>query len=264
VNAPRGVKLVSWNVNSLRTRLDQVLDWIEANQPDVLLMQETKLPDQEFPESEFGDLNYDVTFTGERSYNGVAIASKEPLSGVLKKLPGKDSDLEPRFLAATVEGVRVVSAYVPNGRSIGSEHYAYKLEWLGRLHELLSNGPPLATTPLLIGGDYNLAPADIDVWDPKAMEGSTHVTAPERAAFQKLLDLGLFDAFRALHPKERAFTWWDYRAGNFQKNMGLRIDHFLITKPLLDRARAISIDLTQRRGAGTSDHAPLILELDDK
>jgi exodeoxyribonuclease-3 len=254
------MKVVTWNVNSLRARLDQVLDWLEAERPDIACFQETKLADQEFPADAFGDLDYDVIFHGERSYNGVAIASREPMESTWKGLPGESGDAAKRLIGATIGGLRVISAYVPNGQAVGSDKYYYKLEWMESLLRFLESGPG-PSEPLIICGDYNLAPTDLDVWDPAAMAGSTHVSPPEREAFQKLIRWGLADAYRTLHPATRAFTWWDYRAGSFQKNMGLRIDHFLVTRPLLDRTTEVRIDVDARRGSGASDHAPVVLEL---
>jgi len=252
------VKITTWNVNSIHARKDMVLDWIERNRPDVILMQETKSTDQEFPVDDLGDLGYDAVFTGERSYNGVAICARDEITGVMKGLPGSED--QKRFISAVVGGIRFISVYVPNGQSLGSDKYAYKLDWLARLVAYLpSFGLP--GVPLVMSGDYNIAPFDVDAWDPKEVSGGTHVSPPERAAFHALEALGLTDAYRALNPDTQEFSWWDYRAGSFQKNMGLRIDIHLLTPEVMKRASRVTIDRVARTKEKASDHAPVTLEL---
>lgn len=257
---PSPVKVVTWNINSIHARLDNVLNWIEANDPDILLFQETKVIDQEFPIDELGDLGYDCVFTGERSYNGVAICAKDEITDVKKNLPGDGPEAQKRLITGLINGIRVVSVYVPNGQSLDSDKYPFKLDWLARLRRFL---PELARPdqPFIMSGDYNIAPADLDVWDTRAMVGSTHVSPPEREALKALLDFGLTDAFRSLHPNKRQFSWWDYRAGAFQKDAGLRIDLHLVTQPILARTKAVIIDQPARAEEKASDHAPVVLEL---
>ncbi|MBI2379051.1 MAG: exodeoxyribonuclease III [Deltaproteobacteria bacterium] len=251
------MRIATWNVNSLRARQDQVLDWIEANRPDVVCMQETKLVDREFPEDELGDLGYDVVYTGEPAYNGVAIATKDEATRVVRALPGDPSG-QKRYLAVDVRGIRVHNVYCPNGAELDSDKFFYKLEWFGHLHRHLqtSHTPDDA---FVVCGDFNVAPEDLDAFDASAF--SLFVSPRERDAIRKLLDLGTVDVFRALHPEERAFTWWDYRANGFAKNAGLRIDLFLASKTIVDRARRIYIDVAERRKEKTSDHAPVVLDL---
>lgn len=255
------MKIASWNVNSLRAREDQVLDWLESNRPDVLCMQELKMVDQEFPTDAFGDLGYDVAFFGQRAYNGVAIASRDDLVDVVRGFPGDSPDAERRLLAATIGGIRIIDIYLPNGQELGSPKYEYKLRWLEQLLDFLRAGPG-PDTPLLVCGDYNIAPLDLDIWDGNARDG-LFVSPPERQGFQRLLDWGLVDAFRHFHPSEpKQYTWWDYRAGGFERNKGMRIDHFLITRSLLARAKGVTIDRKLRANEQPSDHVPIVLELE--
>jgi exodeoxyribonuclease-3 len=255
----RRVKIATWNVNSLRVREDVVLDWVEKNKPDVLCMQELKMTDQEFPEDAFGDLNYDAMYFGQRSYNGVAIVSRPEMFEVVKGFPGDTLHTERRLIAATIEGVRVVCVYAPNGQSIGSDKFVFKLEWYRRLKQwLIETASP--EKPLLICGDFNVAPAELDVWDP-IINGRHLATPEERAAFFDLASFGLTDAYRALYPTAKKFTWWDYRSGSWERNMGLRIDHFLLTRPLVERMKSVKIDEAIRGMATPSDHVPVVLEL---
>lgn len=256
------MKVVTWNVNSIHARLDNVLNWVEANDPDILLLQETKVVDQEFPIDDFGDLGYDCVFTGERSYNGVAICAKDEIHEVRKNLPGDGPEAQKRLIAGRIGALRVASVYVPNGQALDSDKYPFKLDWLARLRAYL---PELTRPdqPFLISGDYNIAPADLDVWDTKAMAGSTHVSPPERAALAALQEFGLVDAFRLLEPNKRQYSWWDYRAGCFQRDVGLRIDLHLVSQALVPRVRKVTIDTQARAEEKASDHAPVILELSD-
>jgi exodeoxyribonuclease-3 len=262
------VRLATWNVNSLKTRLDRVLAWLEAVSPDVLCMQETKVADDAVPEMDFRALGYEVAHHGLGRWNGVAIVSRIGLENVVGGLREHDgwADDGGRFLSATCGGVRVASIYVPNGREVGSEFFAAKLAWLDRLNEWLrSDCDPKAT--LAVCGDYNVAPADDDVWDPAAVHGATHVSEPERAALARLREWGLVDVVRRFHPEPGFFTWWDYRAGNFHKNFGMRIDHVYVTEPLAARATAAERDRDARKPSTypgiPSDHAPLVVDFSD-
>lgn len=257
---PVAVKIVTWNVNSLRAREDLVLDWMEEHDPDVVCMQETKLTDQEFPEDAFGDLDYDVVFCGQRAYNGVAIASHEVPADVEVGLPGDDKKSEKRLIAANVEGIRLVNVYVPNGKAIGSDKYEYKLKWLDRLVEYITEHDP--TQPLVLCGDFNLCPEDRDAFDADERGEGLFCSPKERDRFRRLLDWGLTDAYRHFHPEpDNAYTWWDYRAGGWEKDHGMRIDHLLVTRPVLERATDVTIDKMMRGAEGPSDHVPVTLHL---
>ena len=268
------MRIATWNVNSLKARIDKVRWWLERARPDVLLMQETKLADEDAPIADFRDLGYTLAHHGEGRWNGVAIAARGALSGVVTNFgqplrparteeAGDDEPLaESRMIAATFEGVRVVSIYAPNGRAIDSVFYLAKLLWFERLLRWLRDSAH-ADGPLLIGGDFNVAPEDSDVWDPRACHGGTHVSAREREAVAKLRDWGLVDAYRLRHPEPGRYTWWDYRAGSFHMNYGMRIDHLLVTRPVADRIAGAEIDREARKGKPTpSDHAPLFVDLD--
>jgi exodeoxyribonuclease III len=257
------VKIATWNINSIRVRLDAVLDWLEKHKPDVVLFQETKVPDQEFPVDDFGDLGYDAVFHGQRAYNGVAILAKDELEDVRKGLPSDEREADRRLISARIGGVRFVSAYVPHGQSLSSEMYPVKLDWLTRLGSSLELfGAP--SEPVVIGGDFNVAPEDIDVWNVQAMEGGTHVSPPEREALRGVLSRGVHDAYREKYPDQRQFTWWDYRSGSFHRDAGLRIDLFLVTQPILDRTARVWVDVETRAAEKSSDHAPVFLELRDE
>lgn len=268
------MRIATWNVNSLKARLEKVLWWLERARPDILLMQETKLADSAVPVDEFRGAGYEVAHHGQGQWNGVAIASQSPITDVVtnfgeplrpERTPdvGDDEPLaEARMQAATCGGVRVVSIYAPNGRSVGSPFYEAKLVWYERLAQWLERAADPAQ-PLVIGGDFNVAPEDQDVWDPAACHGGTHVSPPEREAFSRLLRWGLVDGYRLRHPETGRFTWWDYRAGNFHKNFGMRIDHLLVTRPVADRTVWAEIDREARKGKPIpSDHAPLAIDLD--
>ncbi len=255
--------VATWNVNSLRVRLPQLLDWLGRVAPDVVGLQETKVVDDDFPAQELAAAGYNAIFVGQRTYNGVALLSRQVADDPLTALPGREGDPQQRFVAASYGQLRVVNAYVPNGSAVGSDKYAYKLEWLADFRRYLQAA--LARWPkLLVMGDFNIAPADIDVHDPAAWQGQVLVSEAERAAFAELSALGLNDAFRQLYPAEQAFTWWDYRAAAFRRNQGLRIDHILVSLPLLAGCRACRVEIELRRGERPSDHAALLLELDDR
>jgi len=258
------VRIATWNVNSVKQRIPRLLPWLDERQPDVVCLQETKLTDEAFNELLAGPLSergYEVALHGEATWNGVAILSRAGLQDVAKGLPGEPGfpDPEARAVSATCGAIRVVSVYVPNGRVPDSDHYQYKLAWLGSLREMVAAGPQ-ATVVL---GDMNIAPTDEDVFDPEAYEGHTHVTAPERAALSELQALGLHDVVRDRWPGERVFSYWDYRAGMFHQDLGMRIDLILATGSVADRVRAAWVDRQARKGSGPSDHAPVIVDLDE-
>jgi exodeoxyribonuclease III len=254
------VKLVTWNVNSIRQRFERLLALLARHAPDVVCLQETKTIDGDFPIDALRVAGYTSICCGQKSYNGVAILAKAELSGVACGFRDGGNDEQARLIAATIAGVRVICAYVPNGQSVGSEKYAYKLEWLERLRKLLDREADPAS-PLALVGDFNVAPTDADVHDPEAWRGQVLVSEPERAALRHVLDYGLVDAFRERYPDKVAFTWWDYRQLGFPKNRGLRIDHVLLTRPLAARLEDVVIDREERKGKGASDHAPVVAVL---
>jgi len=258
------VRIATWNVNSVKQRMPRLLPWLEQRQPDVVCLQETKLADEAFAEllgSELADRGYAVAAHGEATWNGVAIISRVGLDDVVAGLDGAPGFPQPeaRAVAATCGAVRVVSVYVPNGRVPGSEHYQYKLAWLASLRQVVATGPQAT----IVCGDMNIAPTDQDVFDPEAYVGHTHVTGPERAALSELLALGLRDVVRDRWPDERVFTYWDYRAGMFHQDLGMRIDLVLASSIVADRVKAAWVDRQARKGSGPSDHAPVIVDLDE-
>lgn len=252
------LRIATWNVNSLKVRLPQILDWLRQQQPDILALQETKLPDADFPTLDIANAGYQSLFSGQKTYNGVAILSRLPASDIVTDLPGLD-DSQRRVLGATIGGVRVLNLYIPNGQAVGSDKYAYKLAWLDQLMAWVET--ELAHYPhLIVLGDYNIAPEDRDVHDPVAWAGQVLCSEPERAAFRQLQDLGLKDAFRLFPQQDRSFTQWDYRAAAFRRNLGLRIDHILVSPALAAACAACWIDLAPRRLERPSDHAPVVAE----
>ncbi len=261
------MRLATWNVNSLKARLDRVLAWTERQRPDILCLQETKVSDEQAPTMDFRALGYELVHHGPGRWNGVAIASRIGLQEVTAGIPAADgwTDDGGRFLAATCGGVRVASIYVPNGRMVDSEFYLGKLDWLARLATWLDDADP--DTELAICGDYNVAPEDADVWDAAAAHGATHVSPRERAAVAKLREWGMVDVVRHFHPEEGYFTWWDYRAGHFHKNFGMRIDHVYVTSKLAARALAADRDRDARKPSTypgiPSDHAPIVVDFAD-
>ncbi|WP_437621828.1 exodeoxyribonuclease III [Sorangium sp. So ce1151] len=258
------MRIASWNVNSIRTRLEQLTSWLVRAAPDVVCLQETKVEDGSFPEAALSEAGYRSIFFGQKSYNGVAIAARFGLSvdDVKKGLDGDEEDVARRMLAATIEGVRVINVYVPNGQAVGTPAFAYKLAWLGRLRsELEARYRP--DQQLLICGDFNVAPETIDVAEPKKWEGQVLFHPDERAALGRLMEWGLVDAFRACHPEKAAYSWWDYRMGAFRRNKGLRIDLALVTRPLAARCTDVAIDTRPRELQRPSDHAPVVVELAD-
>lgn len=251
------MKLATWNVNSLKVRLPQVIDWLAAVQPDVLCLQELKLEDASFPLAAIEAAGYRAVFSGQKTYNGVAILSRTPPGEVVRGIPGFD-DPQKRVIAATIDGIRIVCAYFPNGQAVGSEKFSYKLEWLAALTRWLQ-GEVASHPELALLGDYNIAPEDRDAHPDWPDE--IHVSAPERNAFQALLALGLSDAFRRFEQAEKSYSWWDYRMMAFRRNFGLRIDHILVSTPLAQRCRSCVIDKAPRKLERPSDHAPVIVEL---
>lgn len=254
------MKLATWNVNSLNVRLPHVLDWLAANQPDIVCLQETKQEDSKFPYDALSSVGYQALHCGQKTYNGVAILSRHPLTAPLYDIPDF-ADEQRRVISASMGDLRIVCGYFPNGQSVGSEKYLYKLGWLEVFTEWLK-GELTRYPKLVVLGDYNIAPEDRDVHDPAAWEGQVHVSEPERAAFRKLLELGLHDAFRLFEHEEKSFSWWDYRMAAFRRNLGLRIDHILVSTPLLPACRASWIDKAPRKLERPSDHTPVVLELD--
>lgn len=253
------MKLATWNVNSLKVRLPQVLQWLAENPVDVLCLQETKLTDDKFPATEIEAAGYHVAFTGQKTYNGVAILSRHPMSDIIKGNPHFE-DEQQRLIAATIEGIRVICAYVPNGQALDSDKYGYKLRWLEGLRRWLAK-ELAAHEQLALLGDYNIAPEDRDVHDPVAWQGGVLVSPPERDAFRQLQDMNLKDAFRLFEQPDKLFSWWDYRQMAFRRNMGLRIDHILLTAPLAARCSACVIDKAPRKWEQPSDHTPVIATL---
>jgi exodeoxyribonuclease-3 len=277
------MRIATWNVNSLKARMEKVEWWLDRARPDVLLLQETKLADQDAPVMAFAMLGYDLVHHGEGRWNGVAIAARQGLGiggvvtnfglgGVRDSSAGSsvafgEDDFDPmdeaRMISAVVAGIRVVSLYAPNGRIVGSPFFAGKLAWYDRLAQWLREAVH-PSDDVILGGDLNVAPTDADVWDPRLAHGGTHVSPPERAAFGRLLEWGLADAYRTRHAEAGRFTWWDYRAGNFHKNFGMRIDHLLVSPSIGERIVDIEIDREARKGKPVpSDHAPLYLDLDE-
>ena len=252
------MKIATWNVNSLRVRLDHVREWLEREQPDVLALQETKTRDEDFPVDAFSELGYQVSFSGQPTYNGVALISR---SEILETRTELDDFADPqrRVLAATIDGIRIYNLYVPNGQSVDSEKYEYKLNWLNALRSQVA-AELAGHADCILLGDFNIAPDDRDVHDPAAWEGKVLCSEPERKALGQLLELGLVDAFRNFEQEEKSFSWWDYRAAAFRRNMGLRIDLILASANLNDRCTACRIDVEPRRLERPSDHTPVVAE----
>ncbi len=253
------MKLATWNVNSLSVRLPQLLDWLASAAPDALVLQETKLTDDKFPAAELLAAGYHAAWHGQKTYNGVALLSRTPAVDVLRNLPAFD-DPQARVIAGTVDGVRVIGGYFPNGQAPDSEKFTYKMGWLQALEAWLQT--ELAAHPkLVLMGDFNIAPEDRDVYDPVAWAGQIHCTPEERAHFQALVGLGLVDAFRLFEQPPKSWSWWDYRNLAFRKNQGLRIDHVLVSEALKARVKACQIDKAPRKNERPSDHAPVWVEL---
>jgi exodeoxyribonuclease III len=252
--------LATWNVNSLRVRMPHLTEWLADNPVDAIVLQETKLPDADFPAPDLLARGWSAVFSGQRTYNGVAILSREPATDVVAGIPGFD-DEQRRVLAASIGGMRVIDVYVPNGQTVGSEKFDYKLRWLAALREYVA--AELSRHPhLVMLGDFNVAPEDRDVHDPKAWEGSVHVSPPERAALQALQGTGLADCFRLFEQPEKTFSWWDYRMMAFRRNAGLRIDLILASNALAQKCGGCHIDKAPRKLERPSDHAPVVASFD--
>ena len=255
------MRIATWNVNSLKARLPRVEQWLADVQPDVLCMQETKLSDDAFPALTFMSMGYEAAHHGQGQWNGVAILSKVGLEEVVQNFAEGDPDPDARIVTARCGGIRVSSVYVPNGRTLEDDHYQYKLRWLAQLRRhVASLGSP--DEPAVVAGDFNIAPVDIDVYDPAKFVGATHTSPAERTLLAELCDWGLIDLFRLHHADAKIYSWWDYRAGDFHQGRGLRIDLVLGTKAVADRCTWSVIDRNARKGQGPSDHAPVIVELD--
>lgn len=250
------MKIVTWNVNSLNVRLPHVLSYLKEHQPDILALQETKLPDEKFPIAEIEAAGYQVSFSGQKTYNGVATLSRTAAADIITDIPGLD-DPQRRLLATTFDDLRIVNIYVPNGQEVGSEKYDYKFRWLNAFREYLSS-ELAAHKKLIVLGDYNIAPADLDIHNPKRWEGKIMCSDREREMFRSLLALNLTDSVRQLHPNEPMHSWWDYRMGAFRRGWGIRIDQILITEPI--KPLAAGVDQDERGKERPSDHAPVWLE----
>jgi exodeoxyribonuclease-3 len=255
------MRFATWNVNSVKARLPRLLEWLDTTKPDVLCLQETKVPQDGFPAAEVGELGYETAEYGSGRWNGVALLSRVGLEEVRRGFPAEPGfpDPEPRAIGARCAGIRFVSVYVPNGRTPEDPHYAYKLAWLAALRDSLA--ADAAAGPLVVAGDFNVAPTDDDVWDPAVFAGSTHVTPPERAALAAIRDVGLRDVVGRPMKGDRPFTYWDYRAGMFHQNKGMRIDLVLASPDVAARVTDAVIDREARKGKGPSDHAPLVVDL---
>ncbi len=254
------MRIATWNVNSVKSRLEHLMRYAREQSPDVILLQELKCTDDAFPRMEIEDLGYNAALIGQKTYNGVAILSKHPIEDVSTTLPGDGSDAEARYVEAVTNGVRVVSVYVPNGMEEGSHKFQYKLSFLNRLRGHLQNLLQY-DEKLVVGGDYNVAPQPLDVFDPVKLEGTICFHPEERKLLRSIEYLGLTDAFRAMHPQEQRFSWWDYRAGAFQQNNGLRIDHLLLSPEAADSLISCDIDSTPRAWDKPSDHTPVWCEI---
>lgn len=253
------MKIATWNVNSLKVRLPQVIDWLNLHQPDVLCLQETKLQDDFFPVDELAQAGYRSIYAGQKTYNGVALLSKEAGNAICTALPGLD-DVQKRLIAATYRDVRIICAYVPNGEHVDSEKYTYKLAWLAQLNRFLQQ-ERAHFGKVAILGDFNIAPEDRDVYDPEAWRGQVLCSEPERQAFRSLLDTGFVDSFCLFEQPEKIYTWWDYRMMAFRRNRGLRIDHILLSHELANSCTAWQVDKAPRKLERPSDHAPVLVEL---
>ena len=254
------VKIATWNVNSIKARLPNVLEWIEAAQPDVLLLQELKCIEDNFPRLEIEAAGYTCAVVGQKSYNGVALLSKAPLEDVITRLPGEPEDEQARYVEATTFGLRIASLYLPNGNPVASEKYPYKLRWMARL-EAHARSLLQSEAPVLLGGDYNICPTDNDVFDPRGFAGDALCRPESRAAFRRIVNLGMTEAFRALHIAPHLYSYWDYTGGAFQADNGLRIDHFLLSPQAADRLEACEIDRGPRAKQKASDHTPVLCEI---
>jgi exodeoxyribonuclease III len=249
--------VATWNVNSIRMRMERLQRWLEQKKPDVLCLQETKVVNEDFPFETLQALGYECYVHGQKSYNGVAVLARMAANDLVKGLPGEGADAPCRLVAATFGGVRIINIYAPNGGEVDSDKYVYKLDWYRRLREFLDTSLS-PKDEVLICGDFNVAPEDRDVWDPEKWRGQVLFTEPEKAALRNIVNWGLSDALRLHHPEGGQYTWWDYREGAFHRGWGVRIDHFLLSVPLATRCTEVVIDRDERKGQKPSDHAPVI------
>ena len=254
------VKIATWNVNSIKARLPNLLAWLESAKPDVLLLQELKCVEENFPRLEIESLGYHVATVGQKSYNGVAILSRQPIEDALGRLPGEPEDEQARYLEAATFGLRVASIYLPNGNPTDSEKYPYKLRWMARLEAHVRN-LLMSEQPVLLGGDYNICPSDVDVYDPERFRNDALCRPESRQAFRRLVNLGLTEAWRALHETPHVYSYWDYTGGAYENDNGLRIDHFLLSAQAADRLLSCEIDRAPRGEQKASDHTPVICDL---
>jgi exodeoxyribonuclease-3 len=253
------MKIATWNVNSITARLPHVLKWLDTERPDALCLQEIKCVDAKFPRQAFIDIGYNVETFGQPTYNGVAIISLTPGEDIQRGFPGDLPEAQSRLIAATINGVRVINVYIPNGSTVGSDKYVFKLEWLGKLRAFFDSNYEV-NSPVLICGDFNVAPEDIDVHDPDLWRGQVLVSEPERSALDHVKQWGLVDTFRLLQPEAKEYSWWDYRQAAFRRNMGLRIDHIWVSETLAARCKSVRIDKEPRKWERPSDHTPVIAE----
>ena len=254
------MKIATWNVNSIAIRLEQVLRWLENTQTDVLCLQETKCVDEKFPLEAINDAGYNVAFTGQKSYNGVAILANREITEVQKNFPDDDHEAPKRLIAATVENIRIVNTYIPNGTELWTDKFTFKLDWLQRLRKFFDANYSAADSDVLLCGDFNVAPDERDVWNTAFWEGKLHFTKPERAAIHHVKQWGFTDVFRQMNGDEKKFSWWNYREGAFLKNQGLRIDHIWTSKSLTEKCVGCWIDRKPRGSERPSDHAPVVAE----
>jgi exodeoxyribonuclease-3 len=254
------MKIATWNVNSIAIRLEQVLSWLESTQTDVLCLQETKCVDEKFPLEAINNFGYNAAFFGQKSYNGVAILSKHEIKDVQKNFPGDEDDAEPkRLIAATVQNIRIVNTYIPNGTELWTDKFTFKLDWLQKLRKMFDETCD-KTGDVLLCGDFNVAPDERDVWNTAFWEGKLHFTKPERAAIHHVKQWGFIDVFRKINGDAKEFSWWNYREGAFPKNQGLRIDHIWTSQTLAEKCVACWIDKTPRGWERPSDHTPVVAE----
>lgn len=255
------LKIVTWNINSIRVRLPLLLSWLKETKPDIVLLQEIKTTDDQFPGEEIENLHYNIALYGQKTYNGVAILSKYPIEDLTRGIPGFEDD-QARYIEAVIKGVRVASIYVPNGSEVGSDKYVYKLKFLKALYD---HTKVLLTydEAFVLGGDFNVAPSDLDVYDPKEWHEQILCSTPEREGLRSILNLGITDSLRSTHPQEKeVYTWWDYRGGAWQNNFGLRIDHLLLSPQAADHLKQVVVNVALRGVEKASDHAPVLCELE--
>lgn len=253
------MKIATWNVNSINIRLEQLLEWLEATKTDVVCLQETKSVDENFPVQPIIDAGYHVAFTGQKSYNGVAIVSRHEIDDVQKNFPDDDDEAPKRLIAATIKGIRIVNTYIPNGTELGTDKFTFKLDWLQRLRRFFDDTCD-KNKDVLLCGDFNVAPDELDVWSVPAWEGKLHFTKTERAAIHYVKQWGFVDVFRKLHPEAKEFSWWNYREGAWQRNQGLRIDHIWTSHTLAEKCTGCWIDKDPRSNEKPSDHTPVVAE----